>query len=91
SAELRFPILRMPSVDGLLQIAPFIDFGAGFNVDSPNPDPNTLVGIGLGLIWRQSDYLTARFDVGFPLVDVDSTGDSLQENGIYFSLDFTPF
>lgn len=93
SAEVRLPIVRIPEVRGLLQIAPFIDVGTGWNVSRPDPDPNLLVGTGLGLLWRMGDNFTARLDYGIPLVDVDSNSENstLQEDGFYFSLSFTPF
>lgn len=90
SAEVRLPILRVREWDGVLQIAPFIDFGTAWNVDLQDPDPQTLVGIGAGLVWRQ-ERLSARLDVGFPLVDVEARERTWQENGVYFSIVFNPF
>lgn len=91
STELRWPILRVPEVNGLLQVAPFFDAGIGWNVRIPDPDPNLLLGVGMGLLWQMGDNFTARFDWGIPLTDVDSRGDSLQEDGIYFSIIYNPF
>jgi len=92
SAELRVPIVRVPEWQGLLQLSPFIDVGTAWNSgDSPDPEPNTLVGAGIGLLWRQGDNFLARIDWGIPLVSVDSSGSSLQENGLYFSLVYSPF
>lgn len=91
SAEVRLPVLRVPEVDGLLQVAPFFDAGVGWNNNTPDPDPNSLVGLGLGLLWRMGDNFTARLDWGIPLVDTDTEGDSWQEDGLYFSIRFSPF
>ena len=91
SAEVRLPIYRNANLDGLLQIAPFVDIGVGWNESGETLDPNTLVGIGLGLEWRQGDNFSARLDWGIPLTSVDPLGDSLQENGLYFSVIYTPF
>lgn len=91
STEVRIPLARARRVDGLLQIAPFVDVGHGWNLNAIDPDPDVLVGIGVGVLWRMGDRLSARFDYGIPLVDVDTDADSLQENGFYFSLRFTPF
>ncbi len=94
SAEVRLPILRVPEVRGLLQVAPFIDVGTAWN-NAGSPEvpgiPNTLVGTGLGLLWRQGDNLTIRLDFGIPLVSIALRGDTWQENGIYFSINYTPF
>ena len=87
SSEVRLPVLRVEEVSGLLQIAPFVDIGHSWNVGAENPDPATLAAVGLGVLW-QMDRLNARMDVGFPLVDTDTQGNSLQENGIYFTVDW---
>jgi hemolysin activation/secretion protein len=87
SIELRYPILRVPQVGGVLQITPFIDFGTGSGGTSTEVAnaPNSLASTGLGLLW-QSDRINARFDWGIPLVSVDSRRNSLQEDGLYFSI-----
>ncbi|MFE4106233.1 ShlB/FhaC/HecB family hemolysin secretion/activation protein [Almyronema epifaneia] len=95
SAELRLPILRIPEIEGLLQVSPFFDIGQGWNhPDNPtdSPDPNLISGAGIGLIWRQGDYLSARLDWGIPItsIDYDIEEGTLQESGIYFSITFTP-
>jgi len=94
SAEVRLPILRVPKIGGLLQVAPFIDVGMGWNHSGtpPTPNiPNTLVSMGLGLLWRQGNNLTVRLNYGIPLVSTESKGNTLQENGLYFSINYTPF
>lgn len=90
SAELRLPLLRTNQGDGVLQLTPFVDVGTGWNRGGNNPEPNTLVGVGLGLLWRQGNNFSARLDWGIPLVSVDSQKRSLQENGIYFSIRYSP-
>lgn len=98
SAEVRLPILRVEEVKGVLQIIPFIDFGVGWNNSSkgrqnPDFDPNTLIGVGLGLQWQMGDTLNARIDYGIPLTDVNvnSRDRTLQEQGFYFSVNYSPF
>jgi hemolysin activation/secretion protein len=92
SAEVRVPILRARDINGILQVIPFVDFGMGWNNgDRPDPDSNSLLSVGLGLQWQMGDRFSARLDWGIPLIDVDSEGDSLQENGVYFSLLWRPF
>lgn len=91
SVEARLPIAQVPEVQGSLQIAPFIDFGIGWNTNRNSPDPNTLVGVGFGLIWQMGDKFTARLDWGIPLVEIDSRDRTWQENGVYFRVDYKPF
>ncbi len=89
SAEARLPIWQIPQVSGVLQVAPFVDLGIGWNNgDFPDPDPNFLASIGLGLQWQMEEKLTARFDWGIPLVDVEIEKRTLSDRGIYFSLNY---
>ncbi|MEG4442443.1 ShlB/FhaC/HecB family hemolysin secretion/activation protein [Microcoleus sp. AT9_B5] len=93
SAEVRIPVWRVPEVQGLLQVAPFIDFGLGWNhsEEKPNPDSDKLLGAGLGLIWQMGDRLNVRLDYGIPLINARSGDRTLQEKGIYFRINYFPF
>ncbi|KAF3889714.1 MULTISPECIES: ShlB/FhaC/HecB family hemolysin secretion/activation protein [Nostocales] len=94
SAEFRLPVLRVQDIQGVLQVVPFIDFGIGWNSSgesNPDPDRNTLLGVGLGLQWQMGNNLNARFDYGIPLIDVESRERTLQEQGFYFSVNYSPF
>ncbi|MEO0339933.1 MAG: ShlB/FhaC/HecB family hemolysin secretion/activation protein [Bacteroidota bacterium] len=90
SVELRLPVLGSSRDGALLQVAPFLDVGHGWNSGESNPDDNTLMGVGAGLLFSTKN-LSARLDWGIPLISVDSDRDSLQENGIYFSLNYSFF
>ncbi|HLO50553.1 MAG TPA: ShlB/FhaC/HecB family hemolysin secretion/activation protein [Kamptonema sp.] len=93
SAEVRIPVWRLPKVKGILQVAPFIDFGVGWNYsgEKVNPDSNVLLGAGLGLIWQMSDRFSARLDYSIPLIDVNSGDRTWQEKGLYFRINYFPF
>jgi hemolysin activation/secretion protein len=90
STEIRLPILQIPKLQGLLQIAPFIDLGTGWNNGGSNPNPNTLLSTGMGLIWRQSNKFNARLDWGIPLTSNNAKKETWQENGLYFSITYNP-
>ena len=91
SVEVRLPLIRDGDGFGLLQIAPFLDAGTIWNNNGDAiASSNTLVSIGLGLRWQLSSRLSARLDWGIPLVPVAKQGDTLQDNGIYFSLRIQP-
>ena len=85
STEARFPLATR------LQLTPFIDAGGGWNNQTPNPDPAFLLGTGLGLRWQPNSTLNLRLDYGIPILDAGEDGNSLQENGIYFSVNVLPF
>ena len=65
--------------------------GLGWNNRSENPDTEFIAGLGLGVQWKVIEGLNARIDYGIPLVAVEDKGDTLQDNGLYFSLRYQPF
>ncbi|CAA9354756.1 hypothetical protein AVDCRST_MAG94-3013 [uncultured Leptolyngbya sp.] len=92
SIETRFPILRSSRLPGLLQVAPFFDFGTsfdgkqGFNLNQHH----TLASVGVGLRWQVANELFMRLDYGIPLVSVPAQGDSLQAQGVSFAVYYNP-
>ena len=93
SAEVQLPILRVPEVEGVLQIAPFIDFGTAWN-NRDNLEDRTLAGAGFGVIWQMGETFNARLDWGIPVVNFDysdSGNRTWQQDGIYFQLQYNPF
>lgn len=89
SAEVKLPLASFANNEGILQFIPFIDFGTAWNIDSEiNIDSDTLVAVGIGLQLDLNDVFNARIDWGIPLIEVDSEPDTLQENGIYFSINY---
>ena len=94
SAEVRLPILRVGSVQGLLQVVPFVDFGVAWNDDDnpiPTPAPNTLTSVGLGWQWQMGDNFTARFDWGIPVTDIERQGGRSPEEEFYFTINYNFF
>ena len=90
TAELRLPIARIEGIDATLQLTPFIDFGTGWNNDDEEAELDTLLSTGFGLLLQTPTKLSARLDWGIPLLDGDS-GDTLQEDGVYFQLEYNFF
>jgi hemolysin activation/secretion protein len=92
SAEVRVPIVRIPKWNSILQVTPFVEVGTIWNSSGrANPDPNTLASAGLGLLWRTGDKFTARLDWGIPFIELGLSKDTLQENGLYFTLEYKLF
>ena len=87
SAELRIPVLRFKKIDGLVQVAPFFDVGTVWNSADVEISNATLPSLGVGLNFSLGTNFNARLDWGIPLTSVDTEDNSLQEDGIYFSLD----
>lgn len=87
SLELRIPLTKNASI---LQLTPFVEVGSAWNTRGVNPDPQTIASVGAGLRWLITPRLDVRIDYGIPLVSIDS-GNSLQDNGLYFSVRYQPF
>lgn len=88
SAELRIPVWRFKKIDGLVQVAPFFDIGTVWNSDDLEVTNSVLPSLGVGLNFSTGNNFNARLDWGIPLVNVETKGNSLQEDGIHFSLDY---
>ncbi|MEL6928521.1 MAG: ShlB/FhaC/HecB family hemolysin secretion/activation protein [Cyanobacteria bacterium J06600_6] len=92
SAEVRVPFYRWSDNQSSISAVPFVDFGTTWsNRDEERQEEDTVVSVGLGLRLDILDTLNARLDYGIPLVEVEDNDDTLQEQGIYFSLEFLPF
>jgi hemolysin activation/secretion protein len=88
SVEVRVPVTSDPRV---LQLAPFFEIGTAWNNRDVDPNPATIAGLGLGLRSLITPNLSLRLDYGIPLISVGEKGNSLQENGLYFSVRYQPF
>lgn len=93
SAEIQNTILHVPKWNLNLEIGSFADFGRIWNTDNfPLESNNTLAALGILAQIAIADNFTARVDWGLPLIDDKlPQGDSLQDRGVYFSLNFKPF
>lgn len=88
SVEVRLPITSDPRV---MQLVPFFEIGTVWNNREIDPNPTTIASLGLGWRWLINNNLSLRLDYGIPLVSVSDRGNSLQENGLSFSLRYQPF
>jgi hemolysin activation/secretion protein len=87
SLELRFPLLQLPQLGSTVQLAPFVDYGYGWNSGGQaNATVNELASVGAGLLWQMGDRFSARLEYGFPLINGTSEGRTWQENGLIFSI-----
>jgi hemolysin activation/secretion protein len=93
SAELWYPILRTGEKQGILQVTPFVDFGNVWTNSGGTAtlEADTLVSAGLGLRWQYGERSNARGGGGIPSIDVKPSDRSVQERGLYFSIEFKPF
>ncbi|MGD1922456.1 MAG: ShlB/FhaC/HecB family hemolysin secretion/activation protein, partial [Pleurocapsa sp.] len=91
STELEATVLEIDSLNAVLQLIPFIDFGTAWNNDDLELDESTLIAAGLGIRLLVSDNFRARVDWGIPIIERDLDRSSLQEDGVTFNIEYRPF
>ena len=97
SVEARIPIVRNRPWADYVELAPFFDYGHGWNTDRPTPSPPDLAGVGVGLRWaltmRTGVRLRPQVEIywGHPLRNVETSANVVQGNGLYFQLLLTAF
>jgi hemolysin activation/secretion protein len=95
SLEARLPVVRNKPWADFVQLAPFVDFGHAWNIDQPTPNPKTIAGIGVGLRWAATlpspIRLRPQLEVywGYPLKHVDTSGSTLQDQGLHIQFVIT--
>ena len=93
SAEVRIPFYRWNNNQSSVSVIPFFDVGTSWDnsEDDLDRDEDTVASLGVGLQLNLDDSLRARIDYGIPLVDVRDNDNTLQEKGLYLSLEYFPF
>ena len=89
SLELRIPVLRDPVGRPLVQLAPFADFGRGWDNEIGLSSDN-LASLGVGLRLAPWDWLRGEFYWGGRLTRTHRRGDDLQDHGFHFRVTVTP-
>jgi len=88
SLELRFTLVTIPDIDFNLQLVSFFDIGYAWNNDDFPIETSALSSLGVGINLTAYERLNANFYWGIPLIDFPTIGNSLQEQGIYFSIEY---
>jgi hemolysin activation/secretion protein len=84
SVEFRVPLLFNKSGEGTLSLAPFFDFGGGWNLNE-SPNPTTIYSTGVGCLFKPGKHFSAEVYWGYRIQDVDVPSNSgLQKQGINF-------
>jgi hemolysin activation/secretion protein len=91
SLEFRIPVLFNKAGAGILDLAPFFDFGGAWNVDR-SPEPTTIYSAGAGLLLTPCKYLSAQIYWGYRLHHVTMPSDTdAQTLGVDFRVVVTAF
>ncbi|MEZ5728228.1 MAG: ShlB/FhaC/HecB family hemolysin secretion/activation protein [Burkholderiaceae bacterium] len=93
SAELRFPVGESASTRmrdwraAAFELAPFVDYGRGTNLESATPSPTWIGSAGLALRARIGAWLSAELQYAHRLARVEQVGRAWQDRGIHFRLE----
>jgi hemolysin activation/secretion protein len=91
SAEVRVPILFNKAGAGIVSLAPFFDFGGGWNIGD-SPDPTTLSSVGSGLLVSPSRHFSAQVYWGYRLRHIDVPDDARAQGvGLSFRINVEAF
>jgi hemolysin activation/secretion protein len=97
SVEARIPIIRNRPWADYVELAPFFDYGRGWNSGRDSQATFNLSGIGVGLRWglavNSRIHLRPQFEIywGQPLRKIETSATKLQGNGLYFQFLLSAF
>ena len=93
SIEFRLPLLLRMDGTPVITLAPFIDWGTGWDVNKIEDHNETIWSAGLGLIWQPSKNINATVYWGHPFERLDEGGGrrSLQDAGWHFTISVDAF
>ncbi len=89
SLETRVPLVRNMFWADFVELAPFVDFGRGWNRERKTPAPQDIASVGVGVRWALTTSwpvpIRPQFELywGHRLRKVEKPGGSLQDNGIH--------
>lgn len=87
SLELRIPLWRRADGRDYVQVAPFADFGRGWQTRRDDIGPNTIASVGVGVRAAVTRHVQGNLYWGYALRDVPDAPDrDLQDDGVHFEL-----
>ncbi len=91
SFELRIPLWLAKDKTPIISIAPFFDWGAGWNVNKVDDNYQPIYSAGVGLLVNATKHAQVTLYWGHPFVDFHENKTSLQDYGIHFAVSINAF
>ena len=96
SIETRLPVIQNTAWADYLELAQFVDFGGGWDVNLKTPPPKNIASVGVGVRWGLAFLrpipIRPQFEIywGHRLIKVFNPENSLQDHGIslQFGIEF---
>ena len=86
TVELRLPLLHDRAGAATVQLAPFCDYGKGWNVRTPTPGPGELTSAGIGLLLTPHPQFSAQIYWGHAFRNVNEGRHDPQDLGLHFKV-----
>jgi hemolysin activation/secretion protein len=91
SVEARVPVWLAKDKTPIVSLAPFFDFGDGWNSDKLNKDYQTIYSAGVGVLVNATRHAQVTVYWGHPFVDLHDPKTSLQDYGLHFAVSINAF
>jgi hemolysin activation/secretion protein len=91
SAELRVPVWLAVDKTPIVAIAPFFDFGAGWNINKVDDQYRTIYSAGVGVLVNATRHAQIFVYWGHPFVELNQTHTSLQDDGWHIVVSLNAF
>lgn len=86
SAELRVPLWLAKDKTPIVALAPFFDFGAGWDINKLDDRYQAISSAGIGVLVKASRHAQLSLYWGHPFKDFNEQKTSLQDYGLHFAL-----
>ena len=89
SIEMRVPVISNTDWADYLELAQFVDFGQGWDVNLKTPSPKNIASVGVGVRWALTFFrpfpIRPQFEMywGHRLIKVLNPENSLQDHGFH--------
>ncbi len=91
SAEMRVPIWLAKDKTPILSVAPFFDWGDGWNSTKLEKDDQMIYSAGVGLLANVTRHAQVTVYWGHPFVNLHESKVSLQDYGLHFAVSINAF
>ncbi|MEQ1858793.1 MAG: ShlB/FhaC/HecB family hemolysin secretion/activation protein [Chthoniobacteraceae bacterium] len=91
SAELRVPVWLAADKSPIVSVAPFFDYGAGWNVNKFENQYQDIYSAGVGLLINATKHSQVSVYWGHPFIDLHNPRTSLQDDGWHIVVSFNAF
>lgn len=91
SAELRIPLWLAKDRTPLVSVAPFFDWGGGWNAGKSDDNYQSIYSAGVGLLVNATRHTQVTVYWGHPFVNLHEEKVSLQDYGLHFAISINAF